>query len=269
MKLQIVPASRGIQWVKLGIQTFFRQPLALSGLFFMFLAVISVLSMVPIIGSALALTLLPGATLGLMAASREASSGNFPMPLVLLSAFRAGRQQARAMLTLGGLYALGFVAVLACSALVDGGKFAKLYLLGGPMTMEMLQEPDFQLAMLVASVLYMPLSLLFWHAPALVHWHGTPPVKSLFFSFVACLRNFWAFAVYGIAWLGVFLAFGVVMATLAAVLGSADVVAATLYPAAMLMAATFFTSIYFTFLDSFATTQGEDTHDTALSARKD
>lgn len=259
MKLQIVPASRGIQWVKSGIQTFFRQPLALSGLFFMFLATISVLSMVPIIGSALALTLLPGATLGLMAASQEASNGKFPMPLLLLTAFRAGRQQARAMLTLGGLYALGFVAVLACSALADGGKFARLYLLGGAMTMETLQDGDFQLAMLVASVLYVPLSLMFWFAPALVHWHGTPPVKSLFFSFVACLRNIWAFAVYGIVWLGVFLTFGIIMAILASLLGSAEVVAATLYPAAMLMAAMFFTSIYFTFLDSFATTQGEDT----------
>jgi len=259
MKLHIVPASRGIQWVKLGVKTFFRQPLALSGLFFMFLAVISVVSMVPLLGSALALALLPGATLGLMAATREASSGKFPMPLILISAFRAGRQQLRAMLVLGALYALGFVLVLGCSALVDGGKFAKLYLLGAPMTAEVLQQGDFQMAMLLASVLYLPLSLLFWHAPALVHWHGVAPVKSLFFSFVACLRNFWAFTVYGLVWMGMFLVFGIIMATLAAVLGSADVVAVTLYPAAMLMAAMFFTSIYFTFLDSFEPTPGEDT----------
>ena len=73
------------------------------------------------------------------------------------------------------------------------------------------------------------------------------------------MRNFWAFAVYGVAWIGVFLGFGIVMATLAAVLGSAEAVAATMYPAAMLMAATFFTSIYFTFVDSFGFTPGEDT----------
>jgi hypothetical protein len=259
MKLHIVPASRGIQGVKLGVKTFFRQPLALSGLFFMFLAVISVVSMVPLLGSALALALLPGATLGLMAATREASSGKFPMPLILISAFRAGRQQLRSMLVLGALYALGFVLVLGCSTLVDGGKFAKLYLLGAPMTAEVLQQGDFQMAMLLALVLYLPLSLLFWHAPALVHWHGVAPVKSLFFSFVACLRNFWAFTVYGLVWMGMFLVFGIIMATLAAVLGSADVVAVTLYPAAMLMAAMFFTSIYFTFLDSFEPTPGEDT----------
>jgi len=259
MKLNIVPASRGIQWVKLGVQTFFRQPLALSGLFFMFLAVMSVLSMVPILGSALALALLPGATLGLMAATREASGGKFPMPLILISAFRAGRQQVRSMLILGGLYALGFVLILGCSTLIDGGKFAKLYVMGAPLTAEMLQQGDFQMAMLVASVLYLPLSLLFWHAPALVHWHGIAPVKSLFFSFVACMRNFWALTVYGLVWIGVFLLFGIIMAMLAAMLGNTDAVAAALYPAAMLMAAMVFTSLYFTFLDSFEFNPGEGT----------
>ena len=259
MKLQIVPASRGIQWVKSGIRTFFRQPLAMAGLFFMFLALMSILSLIPLIGSVMALTLLPGATLGLMAATREASAGKFPMPILLITAFRAGRQQVRSMLILGGLYALGFVLVLGITAPIDGGKFAKLYLLGSSMTPELLQSADFQTAMLLASVLYLPLSLMFWHAPALVHWHGVGPVKSLFFSFIACMRNFWAFAVYGVAWIGVFLGFGIVMATLAAVLGSAEAVAATMYPAAMLMAATFFTSIYFTFVDSFGFTPGEDT----------
>jgi hypothetical protein len=258
MKLQIVPARRGIQWVKLGIQTFFKQPLALAGLCFMFLALMSILSILPVIGSLVALALLPGATLGLMAATREAADGKFPMPLILATAFRAGRQQMRAMLTLGALYALGFVVVLGLSALIDGGKFAKLYLVGGSMSAQLLQEGDFQLAMVFASLLYLPLSLMFWHAPALVHWHGVAPVKSLFFSFVACMRNFWTFAVYGLVWMGVFLGFGITMAALAAMLGSPEVVAATLYPAALLMAATFFTSIYFTFTDCFAFDTGED-----------
>lgn len=257
MKLQIVPAKQGVQWVKLGIQTFFRQPLALAGLFFMFMAAMSVLSLVPVIGSVLALTLLPGATLGLMAATQETTKGKFPMPSILVSAFRAGRQQMRAMLTLGGLYALGFMLVLAVSALADGGKFAKLYLVGGTMNAELLQSGDFQLASLVAMALYMPLSLLFWHAPALVHWHGIPPVKSLFFSMVACLRNFWAFTLYGAVWLGVFMGMGMVVTTIAALLGSADLVTALLFPLAMLMAAMFFTSIYFTFRDSFEIPPGD------------
>jgi hypothetical protein len=246
-----------VQWVKLGMRTFFKQPLALSGLFFMFLAVMSILSFVPILGSALALMLLPAATLGLMAATQEAAKGKFPMPSVLISAFRAGRQQLRAMLVLGALYALGFLLVLALSALADGGKFAKLYLLGGTMTPELLQDNGFQQASLIAMALYMPLSLMFWHAPALVHWHGIAPVKSLFFSLVACLRNFWAFTVYGVVWIGAFMAMGMVLATFVGLLGGPELAASILFPAAMLMAAMFFVSIYFTFRDCFEATLGE------------
>jgi hypothetical protein len=73
------------------------------------------------------------------------------------------------------------------------------------------------------------------------------------------MRNFWAFTVYGVVWMAVFLGFGVTIATLAGTLGGAEAVAATLYPAALLMAATFFTSIYFTFVDSFAFDSGEET----------
>ena len=208
MKLNILPARQGVLWVKLGVRTFLRQPLALSGLFFIFMLLMSVLSMVPVLGNALALALLPGATLGLMAATQEAVKGKFPMPTVLLSGFRAGRQQMRSMLMLGLLYATGFLLVLALSAMVDGGKFAKLYLLGGSIGPEVLQDGSFESAALLAMVLYLPLSLLFWHAPALVHWHGMSPVKSLFFSVVACWRNIGAFTVYSLAWMAFFVVVG-------------------------------------------------------------
>ncbi len=257
MKLNIVPARAGIQWVKLGIQTFFKQPLALSGLFFMFMAIMSIATLVPLIGGALALALLPAATLGLMAATQEASRGKFPMPSVLISAFRAGQQRLQSMMVLGGLYAVGFLLVMAISALFDGGQFAMLYLLGGKITREMLLAPEFQLAMWVAMALYLPLSLLFWHAPALVHWHGVPPLKSLFFSLVACFRNFWAFTVFALVWIAVFMLVGLVLTTLGAVIGSPDMVALLMMPAALVMAAMFFTSIYFTFRDSFASSDAD------------
>jgi hypothetical protein len=251
MKLQIVPARQGVQWVKLGMRTFFKQPLALAGLFFMFMAAMSILSLVPLLGNVLALALLPGATLGLMAATKDASEGKFPMPMVLISAFRADKTRLRAMLILGALYAVGFLLVLGVTALADGGKFARLYLVGGSMSAELLQAADFEAAVLLAMVLYMPLSLMFWHAPALVHWHDVGPVKSLFFSLVACLRNFWAFTVFGIAWIGVFIALGMVVASIAALLGNPEVVTAIMFPASMLLAAMFFTSIYYSFRDCF------------------
>ena len=137
MKLNIVPASEGAQWVKQGIRTFFRQPLALSGLFFMFMAIVSVLSIVPFLGSLLALVILPACTLGLMAATREAVAGKFPMPSIMAIAFRAGKAKMQSMLVLGVIYALGVLLVMGASALADGGQFARLYLLGGTITREM------------------------------------------------------------------------------------------------------------------------------------
>ena len=251
MKLNIVPARTGITWVKLGFKTFWQQPLAMSGLFFMFMALLSVATMVPLIGAALALALLPAATLGLMAATQEATKGKFPMPSILISAFRAGKQRVRAMAILGALYAAGFLALMAVSALIDGGQFAKLYLVGGKITEDMVQAADFQAAMWVTLALYLPLSLLFWHAPALVHWHGVSPVKSLFFSLMACYKNWAALTIYGLIWTLTFMLAMVLVTLVAALLGNPTIAALALFPVALIMMAMFFTSIYFTFRDSF------------------
>ncbi len=254
MKLNIVPARTGITWVKLGFKTFLQQPLAMSGLFFMFMAMLSLATLVPFIGAALALALLPAATLGLMAATQEATKGKFPMPSILISAFRAGRQRMQAMMVLGGLYAVGFLMIMGISSMVDGGQFAKLYLVGGKITEEMVTQGNFQAAMWVTMAMYLPLSLLFWHAPALVHWHGVTPVKSLFFSLMACYKNWAALTVYGLVWVGVFMVTMVVVTIISALLGSPLFAGLAMFPVALVMMALFFTSIYFTFRDSFTAT---------------
>ena len=266
MKLNHVPARTGLTWVKLGFKTYLQQPLAMSGLFFMFMALLSIAAMVPFIGPALTLALLPAATLGLMAATQEATKGKFPMPSILISAFRAGRQRVRAMLTLGALYAAGFLALMGISSLIDGGQFARLFLLGGAATQdagmqEIMRQTDFQVAMWVTLTLYLPLSLLFWHAPALVHWHGVSPVKSLFFSFLACCKNWAALTVYGLAWSGVFAAGMMIVIVIATLIGNIAFASMAMFPLMLLMMALFFTSIYFTFRDSFTDTDPEPSID--------
>ena len=258
MKLNIVPPRTGVTWVKLGFKTFFQQPLAMSGLFFMFMALLSIASLLPFIGAAVALALLPAATLGLMAATQEATKGKFPMPSILISAFRAGQKRFQAMLILGALYAAGFLAIMAVVSLIDGGQFARIYLVGGKITEELVMQTDFQVAMWVTLALYLPLSLTFWHAPALVHWHDVTPVKSLFFSFMACYKNFGAFTVYGFAWMGIFMLTILGVTLLAALLGSPAFAGVAMFPVALVIFAMFFTSIYFTFRDSFEATSAGD-----------
>ena len=221
MKLNIVPARTGLTWVKLGIQTFFKQPLALA--------------------------IVPAATLGLMAATQEATKGKFPMPAILVSAFRAGQQRARAMLVLGFLYAAACLLIVSIVPLF----------FDVPVSRESALTPEMQGVMLVVMLLYLPVSVLFWHAPALVHWHGVTPVKSLFFSLVACLRNFGAFAVFGLAWSAVFVGVGIAVTLVATGVGGPTAAGAAMFPAAMLLAAMFFTSIYFTYQASFEATEGD------------
>lgn len=243
MKLNIVPARTGIRWVKLGMWTFSRQPLALAGLFFMYMAAVVVVAQLPVVGVIIAAMLVPAATLGLMAATAEAMKGRFPMPSVLISAFRAGRQRMRAMLLLGVFYTIGSTVATGVSSLILPAPEA--------------DPGQVNAAMLLALALHSPLFLMFWHAPALVHWHGISPAKSLFFSLVACLKNFSAYVIYGFTWLAVFLGVGTAFGFVGGLIGGPEVARAVMMPTALLMAAMFSTSIYFTFLDSFDATPDE------------
>jgi hypothetical protein len=255
MKLHIVPAQHGAMWARMGVRVFWRQPLAFTGLFFIFMTVMSLCSLIPVVGSFLALALIPAITLGLMAATREVEMGKFPMPTVLAVAFRAGNARKRDMMVLGVLYACGLIGVMMLTALVDGGALARIYLMGGSLDTETLMQPEFQNALWLSMLFYLPLSALFWHAPALVHWHGVPAVKSLFFSIVACMRNWRAFMVYGLMWTFIF--FGTILSiTLISGLTDSDWASAALLPATLMLAAMFFCSIYFSFRDSFVA----DTH---------
>lgn len=247
MKLNIVPARTGLLWVKLGIQTFFRQPLALAGLFFMYMAAVLVLGAIPMLGPVVVMVLMPAATLGMMVASEQAAQGRFPMPSVLVSAFRAGKQRARAMLVLGVVYALVLVAIsLLASLLFPEG-----------ISVEPMQEtpsgaPQIQVkpGFLFAGALQLPFVVLFAHAPALVHWHGITPMKSLFFSAVAFWRNLGAFVVFGAGWLFVLVLVGLGFSLLFALLGG-GVSGTLMLPITLLVITMMATSMYFSFRDSF------------------
>ncbi len=251
MKLNVVPAKTGSLWVRQGIRAFWKQPLALAGLFFMFMASMSILSIVPVLGGFLTLMMLPAASLGLMAATREVELGKFPMPFILAAGFRTGADGKRNMVVLGFIYALCFVGVMGLSTLMDGGDFAKLYLVGGSLEVETVMDPDFQNAMWLSLLLYLPLSLVFWHAPALTHWHAVPITKSLFFSTVACLSNWRAFLVFGLMWSLIFLGTTLAITLIGSLMGDSEFAAMALLPAMLMLASMFFCSTYYSFKDCF------------------
>ena len=83
-------------------------------------------------------------------------------------------------LLLGVLYAAALFAIMLVAS--DDGKLSELIAANqGQITEETMKDPAMQEAvrnamgnMLLASILYLPVSILFWHSPALVHW-SLPP----------------------------------------------------------------------------------------------
>lgn len=253
MRLQIVPARTGWHWIAQGGKTFFRQPLGLSGLFFLFMVLASLVTLVPVIGLPIVLTLMPTFTLGLMAATREVEAGRFPMPALLFTGLRGSREQVRHMLLLGAAYAVAVAAILLIVSLL-GADIAGPLAAGDDIEPEDLQTALMQRgnALLLTLVLYTPVSMAFWHAPALVRWNGVSPPKALFFSLTACWANKWAMLVYVAGWALVLAVVGNLLMGVAVMLGGAQVLQMLLLPLSLVMAAIFHTSIYFTYRDSFS-----------------
>ncbi|WP_179400696.1 BPSS1780 family membrane protein [Burkholderia guangdongensis] len=224
MQLIEVPAKAGYVWFRQGIWLFRRNPLAFVTLFFTYLLAIMLVSLVPVIGAALPLLFIPGVAVGFMAACRDAVAGKPVMPTILVDGFRSyGQVTTQRLFVLGALYVAAMGLVFAASALLDGGVlFGMMMGAGSNATPDALAAQGMNGigALLVATALYVPVSMLFWFAPVLTAWHDIPPVKALFFSIVSCWRNRGAFLVYGLLWFGVAIGTSVTLSLLLQALGA-------------------------------------------------
>ena len=249
MKLNIVPARTGVLWVRLGIQVFLRQPLALTGLFVMSWFALFLLLLIPTVGPVASMVLVPASTLGFLVATSDVVDGRMPTPARLVAGFRQGTPRTRALLQLGFMHALIVVLILlAVHALFPAP----------PAPAPTPSSPDAALQMqmpatwqFVAMAVQLPVSVLFCYAPALTHWHGIPANKALFFSVVALWRNLGAFTVFGLAWALVSL-LAVSMLGLAFALAGSGLLLVLVVPTVLALSAMMLASTYFTFRDSFS-----------------
>jgi hypothetical protein len=276
MRLRHVPAHRGAAWVRQGFVVFARRPLAFAALFTAFLFCGLLAALLPFVGPLLLLTALPLVSLGFMLATQRTLQGRFATIAVFAAPLRHDRRAALALLKLGLLYAAATMAVMSLSDLADGGTFQALQdamagsRAAGEASREeiaaLLADPRLAGGMLLRFTLAALLSLPFWHAPALAYWAGQGVGQALFSSTLACWRNRAAFLVYGLAWSGVVLGFGVVANVLAALLAHPQLIALVAVPAGLLFSTVFYVSLYFTFADCFAAGDAAASAATALDA---
>lgn len=252
MKLKTVRARQGLQWVREGWRVFLRQPLGFSALFALAGLAVLILLQLPFVGALLALAVMPPATAGFLLASREAVAGRPVHPGLMIRPLRDPAAR-RALLQLGFVYAAAAIAVVLLAHVLDGGRFVAAVEAAAEnkLTRELLDDPLLEFGVILRLVLLTALSLLFWHVPALVWWHGLPLPKALFASMVACGRSLGAFVVYALAWFALLVLFVLVTQSLFAVLGLAQAAAQAALPAVMLFSTVFYASLYFSYVDAF------------------
>lgn len=241
--------SAGWYWIQQGFTLFKRQPLAM---FFWSLVtgfLITVSYVVPLFGQMILIIITPMLTFIILNACRQVANGKSMLLSMWLEPLR-GRDVRKRLLALGlaylvfclaaGLIAtLPFLNTLGASIGADGT-------LDEQALFQAMQGP-----MITFGLLYVLISALFWHAPALIGWHGIRMTQALFFSMVACWRNKWPFLLYGLAWAAIFAAvqwLGVMVSGLGV---SASAVQVLLTPLNIIIAAVLYCSFYPAYVSVF------------------
>lgn len=248
MQARIVETRKGAVWLADGWRLFRTAPLGWLALVFAYWIIMTLASVVPIVGVAAASVMVPAFSVGFMAAARAASRRG-PVELGLL--FEGFRQHRNSQLILGGIYFACLGLLLAATTLVDEGALATWMLTGRRPDEETLQSEDFLVALVMAAVLYAPVLMMFWFAPPLAAWHGIAPVKALFFSFFACLLNWRPFLAYG-AVSALFALALPLLVLFILMLASFKVAAMSLvFPLLLVLLPTLFASFYASYRDIF------------------
>lgn len=251
MQARRLPAIRGWNWIVEGFRLFRTNPALLTFLVFGYWLTLVFLNLVPILGVVLAPLCVPALSVGVMngcrALEREEQNG-FSL---LFSGFKKNRN---VLLVLGAVYLVGSLAVFAGSALVDGGALLGIMMAGQQPPEDLLQSEQLMLALQVTLILMVPLLMAFWFAPLLAAWEDMPAVKALFFSFIACARNWRPFVVYG---LGVAFISAVLPGIVLGIVGAASapllrmVAVAMSLPLLFVFVPTLFASFYVSYRDVF------------------
>lgn len=204
MEIRKVNAGQGWRWIADGFGLFKKNPLIWIVLFVIYFLILLVFTIIPLVGPLIMSVLAPVFTAGFMLACRDVENGNELELRYLIAGFMHNTAQ---LVTVGGLYLVGSIAIMGLVMLGGGGAILGAAALNG---MHGGQPPDVLLgavggmmvAMLIALMLLIPLLMAYWFAPALVFFNDLSPLEAMKASFTGCLKNWLPFTVYSLVCLG-------------------------------------------------------------------
>jgi hypothetical protein len=253
MKLKLVKASQGLMWVRQGILACRQQPLGFVGLLGLFGCVALLMVGLPArIGSMLVVGVMPVMWMGFMLATRRVLTGQRITLSVMFESLKGPDAPRRQFAMLGGVYVVVTLLVMQIAQWLgpDPDALEKIMTTTEDAA-ELFTNPLVQEDMLWRMLLTIPVSLIFWHTPALILWAKLPVPKALFFSAVATWRNIGAFMTYGLGWLGIMLVIALLDRALLAIIPEPLIANMAAIVASMWLAAAFYASLYFTVVDCF------------------
>ena len=240
----------GWLWVKQGFEIFRKQPAEMLSLFFGYMFVSLAVGLIPVLGQALPILLIPTLMMGFMQACRQSQKGtrvNFSM---LFEGFRSPAFSR--LLTLGVLYIIAALLVLGISSLADDGFLWEVMVMQKVVDEAAIRNSGMLGAMLLAAIAYIPALMAFWFAGPLIMWNRMSVGKAVFYSFFAVKKSGRAFLVFGSAWLllGVFLPmFASVL--IGAIANSPVLIMIIMVPVSLALTAVMYCSFYPTYIDVF------------------
>src|SRR5512139_1172465 len=222
-----VAASQGLQWVVAGFRLYRKNPLLLSAAFGVLFGVVMALGLIPVVGGSLSELASPLMVAGFMAAYRALDSGRE----LELPQFLAGVQgPAIPLMVVGAVQLLGTLVIgqimqsmgFDPQAVMTAAQSQK-----DPAEMQAILNQAMP-ALLTGLVLFTPLIMATWFAPALILFGGARPATALGVSLKAVAKNWAAMLVNSLA-LGLLLFLAALVPLLLGLLVAMPVLFGSLY----------------------------------------
>ena len=200
-------ARTGWEWLKQGVGLFRKQPAALTTLLFANILISIAISAVPLLGTVVAVVLMPSFSMAFMQACLTIEHGQRVTPAVWLTGFR---KPAVIDLCKVGLVYLAITLVLrGLMHLLVGDDFWKQVTAPIDPKVGPTVDPSDLFGMLCIVVLEIAGLMALCFAAPLTYWQKMGPGKAIFYSFFAVLGSVRAFLVLLLSWFGIF--FGLCM----------------------------------------------------------
>lgn len=223
-----VAAGEGFQWVVAGFRLYRKNPLLLSAAFGVLFGLVMALGLIPVVGGSLSELASPLMVAGFMAAYRALDNGSE----LELPHFTAGLQGPTVpLMTVGAVQLIGTLLIgqLMLAMGFDPQAVMEVAKSSNPSQTEMQAVMNQAMpAMFTGLLLFVPLIMATWFAPALILFGGARPVTALGVSLRAAAKNWPAMIVNGMT-LGLLLFLAALVPMLLGLLVAMPVLFGSLY----------------------------------------